>query len=76
MQEQIEKGNLNIKVVVSIMIGVVLFVAWFYNSVIIPIKQVQVSIAQIQISLSDQTLSYKSLDSRLNIVENKLNIKK
>lgn len=69
-----EKIDLNIKIVAVIIIAIVSYVAWFYNTVVIPLGQLQVSVAQIQETLSNSTTQYQALDKRMSVVENKLNI--
>lgn len=71
-QVNLERAELNIKVVVSVIVGIILFVAWFYNSVVIPINNMQLQLTQVQITLLEYKENNQDLSARLNVVENKL----
>ena len=76
-----EKIDLNIKIVAVIIIAIVSYVAWFYNTVVIPLGQLQVSniqeqstLSQIQATLQSNSQNENSLDKRVTFLENKLGI--
>lgn len=66
---QLEKTELSLSKVI-IIIGVVISItAAFYNLVIIPLNQIQVSLAQINSTLQDNKLYQSATDVRLNLLE-------
>ena len=78
---QDKKMSLSVKIAFWSIVGVVSFVAWFYNTVAMPLEQLQVAesqnsatLSQIQMTLQQSVSQYQNLDKRVSILENKLGI--
>lgn len=72
----LEKGQLNIIAVVSVVAVVGGLIIGFYNQVVIPIRDIQSAIAQINITLNQHSMDYKKnedqhvdFDKRLDALE-------
>jgi len=85
----LEKGELNIKYVLLILVAIISYVAWFYSAVVIPIKEIQLGLAQVQNQLANHDDKEEALkkdiivldkrittnDGRLNQIERVLKLK-
>ena len=68
----LSKGNLNIRLVMTIIGATVIFVLSFVKTVIIPINNMQIQLASIQATLSDTKASFDSLVSKTTDLENRI----
>lgn len=69
MAIELDKTELSVGKVLLLIVAIVGYVGWVYNSIIIPINQMQVSIAQINSTLSDNKEFQKTTIQRLDALE-------
>lgn len=57
--QNIEKSEFNIKTVAAVVLSVITLMGWMYGSIVIPLKELQISVAQ----------SNANFDSRISKLE-------
>ena len=76
-KENLANGVLNIKLVGSLIsaliVGTIVGIIWIYNTIIIPINQLQVQNLQTQALILDQKTSIAGLATRVSALEIKIN---
>lgn len=65
----LEKTELSTGKVAILIITIIGFVAWFYNSVVIPINQIQATITQINETLADNKAFQQATTKHLNTLD-------
>lgn len=71
---QLDKGDVNIKYVLVIIVAIVGYVALYYNTTVLPIATIQVQLAQIQVTLKQATQNFTTLNAEVQANTNAISV--
>lgn len=69
---QLDEGELNIKYVIVAIITIIGTIAWFYQSVVVPINQIQLTLITMQTQLVDYKNAQSMTTDKLNAIDLRL----